>query len=98
MKRDFNSSGSKMIPTPDGTKRWYKDGLLHREDGPAYEGVDGTRHWYRRGKLHNEDGPAIINPDGSRQFWLDGQQSTEKEVMALHARRVKAEKERTAAE
>ena len=28
------------------TKRWYKDGKLHREDGPAIEWADGVKDWY----------------------------------------------------
>lgn len=32
---------SEMVFGPYGTKRWYLDGKLHREDGPAIEYVDG---------------------------------------------------------
>ena len=28
-----------------GTKRWYQNGQLHREDGPAVEYADGTKSW-----------------------------------------------------
>jgi hypothetical protein len=31
----------------DGSKLWYFNGLLHREDGPAYEGVDGEKQWWK---------------------------------------------------
>jgi len=27
----------------DGTKKWYINDLLHREDGPAIERADGTK-------------------------------------------------------
>ena len=49
----------------DGTKCWYKDGKLHREDGPAVKWTNGSKFWYKDGKLHREDGPAIeyINGD-----------------------------------
>ena len=30
----------------EGTKRWYKNGDLHREDGPAIECSDGSASWY----------------------------------------------------
>ena len=33
-----------------GTKYWYLNGELHREDGPAYESVDGHKVWYYKGK------------------------------------------------
>jgi hypothetical protein len=42
-----------------GTKRWYLNGKLHREDGPAVEYTDGTKVWRQRGKLHRIGGPAI---------------------------------------
>ena len=52
----------------DGTERWIKDGLLHREDGPAIIEKDGTEYWYKDGKWHREDGPAIIEKDGT-EYW-----------------------------
>ena len=29
-----------------GTKRWYLNDRLHREDGPAIEWVEGDKCWY----------------------------------------------------
>jgi len=29
-----------------GNKRWYLNGLLHREDGPAVEYADGNKEWW----------------------------------------------------
>ena len=51
-----------------GIQCWYRDGIRHREDGPAVIYPDGTQYWYRDGKRHREDGPAVIHPDG-RQLW-----------------------------
>ena len=34
----------------DGTKMWYLNGELHREDGPAVESADGEKRWYLNGK------------------------------------------------
>ncbi len=53
---------------PDGKQAWWKDGKLHREDGPAVIWPDGTQMWYKDGEFHREDGPAIVYSDG-RQFW-----------------------------
>jgi len=39
---------------PDGTKTWYRNGLLHREDGPAIEHPDGTKSWYLNSKCSSE--------------------------------------------
>ena len=33
-----------------GTKEWYLNGKLHREDGPAIEWSDGSKSWYLNGK------------------------------------------------
>ena len=33
-----------------GTKRWFLNGNLHREDGPAVEYLGGLKYWY----LHNK--------------------------------------------
>ena len=35
--------------TQEGTKFWYLNGELHREDGPAVEYEDGTKKWYLNG-------------------------------------------------
>jgi len=47
-----------------GCKRWYLNGSLHREDGPAIEDTDGVLEWYLNGKLHKENGPAHISKYG----------------------------------
>jgi|SRR5579859_1064158 len=54
-----------------GTKRWYLNGLLHREDGPAVEYTDGTKEWYLHGQLHREGGPAIEHFDSNEWYLND---------------------------
>ena len=34
----------------NGTKAWYLNGQLHREDGPAIEDADGYKAWWLNGK------------------------------------------------
>jgi len=46
------------LSNTDGAVFYYKNGLLHREDGPAIEYPNGGKSWYKNGKLHREDGPA----------------------------------------
>jgi len=48
-------------------KEYYKNGLLHRENKPAYKSkiykyrpVITEEKWYKDGMLHNEEGPAYI--------------------------------------
>lgn len=55
------------------TKRWYKDGKLHREDGPAVEYVDGERRWLKNGYLHREDGPAVECCNTIKYWCYNGQ-------------------------
>jgi hypothetical protein len=55
-----------------GTKRWYLNGKLHRQDGPAAEWAHGSKAWYLNGKLHRQDGPAEERADGSKVWYLDG--------------------------
>jgi len=57
----------------DGTKEWYLNDELHREDGPAVvEYSDGTKVWYLNGKRHREDGPAVERSGGTKEWWLNG--------------------------
>jgi len=61
----------------DGSKRWYLDGKLHREDGPAFEHANGRKDWYLNGERHREDGPAIEWADGTKFWYLNGQRHRE---------------------
>lgn len=56
----------------DGSKKWYHEGKLHRENGPAVIYSNGHQEWYRKGKLHRDDGPAVIYPDGSEEWYVNG--------------------------
>jgi hypothetical protein len=49
--------------------RWYKNGQIHREDGPAVEEINGDKSWYKNDLLHREDGPAIECADGSKRWY-----------------------------
>ena len=56
----------------DGIKH-FKNGKLHRENGPAIYYTDGDKYWYNEGQLHREDGPAIERVDGSKRWYKDGE-------------------------
>jgi len=51
---------------------WYKNGKLHREDGPAV-GSGRYKAWFKDGSLHREDGPAIEFADGVNGWHLNGE-------------------------
>jgi hypothetical protein len=55
----------------EGTKIWYKEGKLHRLNGPAKEFPDGYKEWYKEGKKHRLDGPAIEYPNGLKEWWIE---------------------------
>jgi len=55
-----------------GNKRWYKDDMYHRENGPAVERADGFKEWYLNDKRHRVDGPAIEDIDGSKKWFYKG--------------------------
>lgn len=42
-----------LVEKEDGSKFWYRNGKLHREDGPAREYADGSKLWYQNGKIIN---------------------------------------------
>jgi hypothetical protein len=62
-----------MIVDEEGNKTWYKDGQLHREDGPAYERADGSKLWFFNGNLHRQDGPAVEDTDGRKEWYINDQ-------------------------
>ena len=64
-----------------GNKCWYKNGELHKEDGPAFIFFDSHRkEWYINGKRHRLDGPAIEYSDGKTEYWLEGKQVEESDL------------------
>ena len=66
-----------------GTQRWFLNGELHREDGPAEIYPDGTQVWYLNGEIHREDGPALIHPDGSQFWYLNGIQYEPQDIFNI---------------
>ena len=67
-------------------KEWYKEGILHREDGPACEYANGYKCWYKEGNLHRVDGPAVEDANGTKYWYLEDKKYTEAEYnKKLHA-------------
>ena len=52
----------------NGNKRWYSNDKLHREDGPAIEGVNGHKEWWINGKRVSEK--DVLN--SSQTLEIDG--------------------------
>jgi hypothetical protein len=57
----------------DGSKIWYRNGLLHRFGGPALISSLGYEEWRIDGIRHRSDGPAIILLDGRKEWWINGE-------------------------
>ena len=67
-----------------GIERWYENGSVNRENGPAISSIsrkdggiliiysDGSEEWFIMGRYHREDGPAVIYKDGTREYYLNG--------------------------
>jgi hypothetical protein len=55
-----------------GNEFWYKNGKLHRTDGPASTYTTGDTHWYNTGKLHRDNGPAVEYADGYVCWYQNG--------------------------
>ena len=56
------------VTVDEYSTNWYKEDLLHREDGPAIECVNGDKFWYKEGELDRIDGPAIEYANGPRRL------------------------------
>jgi hypothetical protein len=67
------------VNTINGTKYWYLNGKLHREDGPAIEYSNGNKSWCLNGKYHREDGPAVEWANGDKSWYLNGKYLSEEE-------------------
>ena len=66
-----------LIVTEKGTKVYYKDDMVHNEDGPAAIFKSGTIGYYIEGKRHREDGPAVIYPNGITVYYIEGKKHRE---------------------
>ena len=68
-------SGEELYVYVDGSKMYFKDRgmtILHRLDGPAFEGASGYNAWYVDGKEHRLDGPAVNYASGGKAWYVDG--------------------------
>ena len=79
---EINSSGSKFY------YKYKAMNILHREDGPAFEGSNGSKEWRINGKLHREDGPATVWWDGHKEWWLNGVRFTEQGFILKTAKEI----------
>lgn len=51
---------------------YFKNKIVHRDDGPAVKWNFGTKFWVNSGAFHREDGPAIEYNDRPVKWWYRG--------------------------
>jgi hypothetical protein len=57
------AEGVEVRTETDGTRLWYRHGLLHREDGPAVERPNGQKEYWLGGYRWEEDGYLRTRPE-----------------------------------
>jgi antitoxin component YwqK of YwqJK toxin-antitoxin module len=61
----------------DGTKYWYHNDKLHREEWSSCGSSPiGTKKWYLNGNIHRTDGPAVEYADGTKMWFVKWQVSS----------------------
>lgn len=63
-----------MCTYRNGDVGWYVNGILHREDGPAFITIEETKFWYINNQRHRIDGPAVEYVDGTKMWYINGEQ------------------------
>ena len=54
--------GRIVMETENGVTKWFKNGVLHREDGPAVQYPDGRQYWYCKYHINAKgDAPFFSN-------------------------------------
>lgn len=73
---NYHREDGPAVEYHDGSKKfWYRNGLLHRVDGPAYTSLN-VSEWYQFGEPHRLDGPAVIWENDEKHWWVNGTQVT----------------------
>ena len=75
-RQDYNTSNH---TSKNGTVRYFKGCLLHREDGPAEIKSNGHQYYYNKGKYHRLDGPAYIADD--KFYFIEGKKYTREDYL-----------------
>ena len=63
----------------DGILHWYKEGQLHRIDGPAIIQKGWRKIWYQHNHIHRLDGAAVEWDDGHKTWYVHGTNYTEEQ-------------------
>jgi len=66
------SSSCKTNIETNEYRAWYKNGVPHREDGPAVIYSNGDEIWFKKGVLHRINGPALDFASGDKYWFKEG--------------------------
>lgn len=66
----YNKHTTYEVKVYDYKTIWYKDGLIHREEGPAIEWSNGDKEWYQHGVPYRKNGPTVERANGNL-YWHD---------------------------
>jgi hypothetical protein len=72
-----NAAQPQMTIEASGAKKWWLNGALHRDDGPAIKFPDGDEAWYQHGKLHRDGEPAVTGRGGYKAWYQHGKMHRE---------------------
>ena len=68
-----------IVEYTNGDKEWFRNGKLHREDGPAKEYANGDKSWYLNGIYYTESAykaemakRSTTNPCNGKIVEIDG--------------------------
>ncbi len=61
----------------DGSICYIKNGMRHREDGPAAEYAKGSKLWHKGSRFDREGGPEEEMEDGGRHWYINGKEHRE---------------------
>jgi hypothetical protein len=61
-----------IIKDIQGVEYYYKNGVPHRETGPAIVYSTGTEYWYTNGNLNRLEDAAVVCSDGHKEYWVNG--------------------------
>ena len=54
-----------------GINYWFKEGNLHRDNGPAIEYINGNKEWWVEGLRHRIDGPAVEYSNREKYWYVE---------------------------
>lgn len=79
----IHKEGKPAMVYNGGIEIWYINGLMHREDGPAYDS-ESYKEWRINNQLHRENEPAIVdNILNNKEWWTNGNLHRENDKPAI---------------